>query len=93
MGLNFYVRCQKHMVVAQLIRGHEGQGMHEFYKEHGVCRNGNRYAVEVQADEQSEETWMSEPETVGYTDIGVYPTQPLNTKYIPPEERKPREKP
>lgn len=74
MGLNFYVRCKKHKVVAGIHRGHENE-LHRFYKEHDACRNGDRYAVEVQADEQSEETWMSDPESIGYTDLGTLPAE------------------
>lgn len=60
MGLNFHVRCKTHKVVGMIPRGHESQILHWFYKEHSECRQRNPFAVEVEADEESERDWMSD---------------------------------
>lgn len=60
MGLNFHVRCRRHKVTGMVPRGHESDILHWFYREHEECRNLNPLAVEVQADEQSEQHWMND---------------------------------
>lgn len=71
MGLNFHVRCKTHKVVASIYRGEESEVLHRFYKAHEECRKADPNAVEVQADEASEQPWMSVPPPEGYTDLGV----------------------
>lgn len=71
MGLNFHIKCTRHRVVGMIARGHESEVLHRFYAEHSECRKNDPDAVEVQADEESEQNWMSDPEVYGYTDVGL----------------------
>jgi hypothetical protein len=71
MGLNFHVRCKRHKVVGMINRGDESVVLHRFYKEHATCRQGDPNAVEVQADEESEQPWMYCPLPKGYRGLGL----------------------
>lgn len=71
MGVNFHVRCKTHNVVGMIARGHESVVLHRFYAEHADCRKVDPNAVEVQADEESEQDWMHAPPP--YIDLGLLP--------------------
>jgi hypothetical protein len=68
VGLNFHVRCRRHKVTGMIPRGHESEILHWFYKEHSECRQLNSFAVEVEADEESEQHWMNDESGI-YQDI------------------------
>lgn len=76
MGLNFHVRCGRHKVIGMIARGHESEVLHRFYAEHAECARLDKNAVEVQADEASEQWWMVEPTHPMYTNLGLLVREP-----------------
>lgn len=71
MGLNFHVRCKSHRVVGMIARGHESAVLHRFYLDHALCRRDSPNAVEIQADEESEQPWMRDLTRGRYVDLGL----------------------
>jgi hypothetical protein len=71
MGLNFHLVCHRHRVTGMILRGQETPAMYRFYSEHTECRRADKNAVEVQADEESEQWWMVSPPPSGYREVEV----------------------